>query len=73
MFLPAMCARVAFCVTQTGFSLSVQSEAVKKSMGARTLVKVKGRVARCGIEGLAIRFYKDYTIQKIEDPDWQLQ
>jgi hypothetical protein len=54
-------------------SLLVESEAVKKSMGARTLVKVKGRVARCGIEGLAIRFYKDYTIQKIEDPDWQLQ
>ena len=54
-------------------SLLVESEGVKKSMGARTLVKVKGRVARCGPEGMAIRFYKDYTIQKIEDPDWQLQ
>ena len=54
-------------------SLLVESEGVKKTMGARTLVKVKGRVARCGPEGMAIRFYKDYTIQKIEDPDWQLQ
>jgi len=54
-------------------SLLVESEGVKKSMGARTLIKIKGRVARCGPEGLAIRFYKDYTIQKIEDPDWQLQ
>ena len=54
-------------------SLLVESEGVKKSMGARTLIKIKGRVARCGPEGLAIRFYKNYTIQKIEDPDWQLQ
>ncbi len=54
-------------------SLLVESEGVKKTMGARTLVKVKGRVARCGPRGMAIRFYKEYTIQKIEDPDWQLQ
>ena len=54
-------------------SLLVESEGVKETMGARTLVKVKGRVARCGPEGMAIRFYKDYTIEKIVDPDWQLQ
>jgi hypothetical protein len=54
-------------------SLLVESEGVKKTMGARTLVKVKGRVARCGPGGMAIRFYKDYTLEKIEDPDWQLQ
>jgi hypothetical protein len=54
-------------------SLLVESEGVKKTMGARTLVKVKGRVARCGPGGMAIRFYKDYTLEKIVDPDWQLQ
>jgi hypothetical protein len=54
-------------------SLLVESEGVKKTMGARTLVKVKGRVARFDPGGMAIRFYKEYTIKKIVDPDWQLQ
>ena len=54
-------------------SLLVESEALRKSLGVRTLVKVNGRVARCGPEGMAIRFGKNYMIQKIIDPDWQLQ
>ena len=81
LFTSNVCSGGVLCDTDKIFpigsevrvSLLVESEAVKKSMGARTLVKVKGRVARCGPEGMAIRFYKDYTIQKIEDPDWQLQ
>ena len=81
LFTSNVCSGGVLCDTDRVFpigsevkvSLLVESEAVKKSMGARTLVKVKGRVARCGPEGMAIRFYKDYTIQKIVDPDWQLQ
>lgn len=81
LFTSNVCSGGVLCDTDKIFpigsevrvSLLVESEGVKKSMGARTLVKVKGRVARCGPEGMAIRFYKDYTIQKIVDPDWQLQ
>ena len=81
LFTSNVCSGGVLCDTDRVFpigsevkvSLLVESEGVKKSMGVRTLVTVRGRVARCGLEGLAIRFYKDYTIQKIEDPDWQLQ
>lgn len=81
LFTSNVCSGGVLCDTDKIFpigsevrvSLLVESEGVKKSMGARTLVKVKGRVARCGPEGMAIRFYKDYKIQKIEDPDWQLK
>jgi hypothetical protein len=81
LFTSNVCSGGVLCDTDKIFpigsevrvSLLVESEGVKKSMGARTLVKVKGRVARCGPEGMAIRFYKDYTIQKIVDLDWQLQ
>jgi len=81
LFTSNVCSGGVLCDTDKIFpigsevrvSLLVESEGVKKAMGARTLVKVKGRVTRCGPEGMAIRFYKDYTIQKIEDPDWQLQ
>ena len=81
LFTSNVCSGGVLCDTDKIFpigsevrvSLLVESEAVKKSMGARTLVKVKGRVARCGPEGMAIRFYKDYTIEKIVDPDWQLR
>jgi hypothetical protein len=76
-----ICAGGALCGTDRVFpigaevkvSLIVQSEGIKKRTGARTLIKVNGRVARCGPEGMAIRFYKDYKIQKIVDSDWQLQ
>ena len=75
-----VCAGGALCDTDRIFpigaevkvSLIVQSEGVQKKTGARTLIKVNGRVARCGPEGMAIRFSKDYTIQKIIDPEWQL-
>ena len=81
LFTSNVCSGGVLCDTDKVFpigsevrvSLLVESEGVKKSMGARTLVQVKGRVARCAPEGMAIRFYKDYTIQKIEDPDWRLQ
>ena len=81
LFTSNVCSGGVLCDTDKIFpigsevrvSLLVESEGVKKAMGARTLVKVKGRVTRCGPEGMAIRFYKDYTIQKIVDPDWQLQ
>ena len=81
LFTSNVCSGGVLCDTDKIFpigsevrvSLLVESEGVKKAMGARTLVKVKGRVTRCGPEGMAVRFYKDYTIQKIEDPDWQLQ
>ena len=74
-----VCAGGAFCCTDRIFpigaevkvSLLVQSERVRQRTGARTLVKVNGRVARCGLGGMAIRFSKEYTIQKIAD-DWQL-
>ena len=81
LFTSNVCSGGVLCDTDKIFpigsevkvSLLVESEGVKKSMGARTLVKVKGRVARCGPEGMAIRFYKEYKIQKIVDSDWQLQ
>jgi hypothetical protein len=81
LFTSNVCSGGVLCDTDQIFpigsevkvSLLVESEGVIKTLGARTLVKVKGRVTRCGPEGMAIRFYKDYTIQKIEDPDWQLQ
>ena len=81
LFTSNVCSGGVLCDTDKIFpigsevrvSLLVESEGVKKKLDARTLIKVKGRVARCGPEGMTIRFYKDYTIQKIEDPDWQLQ
>jgi hypothetical protein len=53
-------------------SMLVESDSAKNNLGARALVKVKGRVARCGPDGMAIRFYKDYAIQKIVDASWHL-
>jgi hypothetical protein len=81
LFTSNVCSGGALCDTDRIFpigsevkvSILVESESVKKNLGARSLVKVRGRVARCGQEGLAIRFYKDYTIEKVIDPDWQLQ
>jgi Tfp pilus assembly protein PilZ len=81
LFTSNVCSGGVLCDTDQVFpigsevkvSLLVESERVKKNLGARSLVKVRGRVARCGPEGMAVRFYKDYTIEKIIDPYWQLQ
>jgi hypothetical protein len=81
LFTRNVCSGGALCDTDQIFpigaevkvSLLVESKAVKKTLGVCTLIKVNGRMARCGPEGMAISFGKDYMIQKIIDPDWQLQ